>query len=73
MGSLTHGIIHLSTGLDYNSIVTFWKLQNLLLIETAKSLAKEQYAIYNTGSPKLNSLFGIHSQHPKQETSYTAN
>ena len=36
-----------------------------MLIETAKSLAKEQYAIY--------SMFGIHKERPKQETSFKAN
>ena len=41
-------------------------------IETAKSLAKVQYTLYNTGIPKRNSLFGTNRQHPKQEILFKA-
>ena len=45
----------------------------VVLIETAASLAKQQYPTYSTRTPKLNLLFGIQRERPKQETSFKAN
>ena len=61
IGLLTHGIIHLSTGLNQNPIL------QVVLIETAISLAKERYTIYSTETNMQ------HRQCLKQGTSFKGN
>ena len=50
-----------------------YPILKVVLIETATSLAKEQYTTYNTGIPKWNSLLGIYRQRNKQGISFKAN
>ena len=45
----------------------------VVLIEIATSLTKQQYPTFSTRTPKWNSLFGIQRERPKQETSFKGN
>ena len=50
-----------------------WPGSMIIWNETPTSKAKGQYAIHSTGISKWSSLFGIHRQHPEQETSFKVN